>query len=481
MTIDRLTPLDRLMLGASSRWPQDIGALAFFDGTTLFDGAGRLRLEALRGAIESRLHLVPRFRQLIYTPRWGLGGPVWVDDAAFDLTEHVRERPLPEPADEALLLEVIEQLRRRPLDPTRSLWEMWFLTGLPDQRVGLYVRIHHSIADGMAAMATVVALLDTAPNAPAAARIPWTPKSRPSTRDLFTDELAHSLHSGIGAMSAIIRPRASLRRIREAWPAMRELLTEAPASETSLDRMVGPARHSRLVRSNLESLKQVGRVNGATVNDILLTLTAGGVRALLASRGEPVDGTTIRAYSPISLRRQLDGPQQGNLISQMAVPLRLREPDPARRLRQVAAETARRKALIRTSLGVLVRNRVLRRFTLMAAMRQRVNVATANIPGPQVSLYMAGARMLEVFPLIPLIADEPLGIGALSYAGGLYIGIVADSDICPDVDVLAAAFRDELDRLQSASRSSFARAGVPRGEAPAKSASADFAAARMLE
>ncbi len=133
----------------------------------------------------------------------------------------------------------------------------------------------------------------------------------------------------------------------------------------------------------------------------------------------------------------------------MAVPLRLGDPDPARRLRQVAAETTRRKALTRTSLGVLVGNRISRRLTLMVAMRQRVNVATASIPGPQAPRYLAGARMIEVFPLIPLIADEPLGIGALSYAGDLFIGIVADADVCPDIDVLAAGVRAELYALCS--------------------------------
>ncbi len=460
MMIDRLTPLDRLMLGASRRWPQDIGALAILDGATLVDAAGRLQIEAIRDAIEARLHLVPRFRQLIYTPRRWLGSPVWVDDPGFDLTSHVREHPLPPPGDEAGLLATIEQLRRRRMDPTRPLWEMWFLTGLPDQRVGLYVRIHHSIADGMAAMATVAAFFDTAPDQPVIDPIPWTPEPRPSNRHLLTDNLSHHLHSVIRAVSVVIRPRAVLRRVREAWPAMRELLTETPASKTSLDRMVGPARQVRLIRASLEAVKQAGRAQGATVNDVLLTVTAGGVRALLASRGEPVSDATIRAYSPVSLRRHLDGPQQGNLISQMAVPLRLGDAEPSRRMRQVAAETTRRKAMTRTSLGVLVRNRVLRRVTLMAAMRQRVNVATASIPGPPTPLYLAGALMLEVFPLIPLIADEPLGIGALSYAGDLFIGIVADSDACPDVDALATGIRDELEDLQSVS--------IPNGRLTAK-------------
>jgi diacylglycerol O-acyltransferase len=454
MTIDRLTPLDRLMLGASRRWPQDIGALAILDGATWFDSAGRLRIDSIRHAIEARLHLVPRFRQLIHTPRRGLGGPLWVEDPDFDLREHVRERPLSPSPDETALLQAIEQLRRRPLDPARPLWEMWLLTGLSDQRVGLYVRIHHSIADGMAAMATVAAFLDTAPDVPPAPPPPWTPQPPPLSRELVIDNLGHLIRSLTRAVSVIFRPRATFRRAREAWPAMRELLTERPATETSLNRMVGWGRQVRLVRTNLDTVKQAGRAHGATVNDVLLTITAGGVRALLQSRGESVADTTIRAYSPVSLRSRNDGVQQGNVIAQMAVPLGVGEPDPVRRMQQVATETIRRKAMTRTSLGVLVHNRILRRFTLMAAMRQRVNVATASIPGPPMPLYLAGARMLEVFPLIPLIADEPVGIGAISYAGDLLIGIVADSDACPDIDALAAGIRDELEELQSPHHSS---------------------------
>jgi WS/DGAT/MGAT family acyltransferase len=438
-----------MMLNASRRWPQDIGALVILDGATWFDPSGRLRIEVIRQAIGARLHLVPRFRQLIYTPRRGLGGPLWVDDPGFDLREHVREQPLSPAGDETGLLEAIEELRSRPPKSTRPLWEMWLLTGLSDQRVGLYVRIHHSIADGMAAMATVAAFLDTEADAPQAPPVPWTPERRPPNRELAIDNLGRHLRSLARAVSVVFRPRETLRRAIEAWPAMRELLTEQPATETSLNRMVGSGRQVRLIRTSLEAVKQAGRTRNGTVNDVLLTVTAGGVRALLESRGEPIADTTVRAYSPVSLRPREDGVQQGNLIAQMAVPLRLGEPNPSRRMQQVVAETVRRKAMARTSLGVLVHNRILRRFTLMAAMRQRVNVATASIPGPPIPLYLAGARMLEVFPLIPLIADEPVGIGALSYAGNLFIGIVADTDACPDIDVLAVGVRDELQDLQT--------------------------------
>jgi diacylglycerol O-acyltransferase / wax synthase len=178
-SIDRLTGLDQLMLRASELWPQDIGALALLDGTNLFGPGGHFRIEAVREAIESRLQLVPRFRQLVSIPRRGLGGPLWVDAPAFDLGDHVRVLPLPPDAGEAELLLAIERLRSRRLDPSRPLWELWFLTGLPNNQIALFVRLHHAIADGMAAMTNVAALLDPAADAPAAPAPPWTPTPPP--------------------------------------------------------------------------------------------------------------------------------------------------------------------------------------------------------------------------------------------------------------------------------------------------------------
>lgn len=454
MTIDRLTPLDRMMLGVSQTWPQDIGAIAILDGARLFDPVGRLRIELIREAIDSRLHLVPRFRQVIVSPRRGLGGPFWADDPTFNLAEHVSEYPAAPPASETELLATVEQLRRRPLDPSKPLWDMRFLTGLPDQRLGMFLRIHHSIADGMAAMATFASFLDPDADAPATPALPWTPHALPSTRELLADNLKRHAHSVIRGLSVIVRPRASMRQMREAWPALRELLTEQPATATSLNRMVGSSRQFRVIRANLDAVKRAGRARRATVNDVLLTITAGGVRTLLESRGEPVANTTIKTYAPVSLRLRHGGPEQGNLIAQMAVPLPLGNPDPVQRMQEVAVETANRKAKIRTNVGLLVHNRLLRRLTLMAALRQRVNVTTASIPGPPMTLHLAGARIIEVFPLIPLMADEPVGIGALSYAGKLLIGIVADLDACPDIDVLAAGVREDLETLQNVERRS---------------------------
>jgi diacylglycerol O-acyltransferase / wax synthase len=165
-SIDRLTSLDRLMLGASKRWPQDIGALAVLDGTALLDPAGELRIDAVREAIASRLHLVPRFRQVIYVPGRGLGGPLWVDAPRFDIRDHVAVRALPPGTDQTGLLAVTEELRSQRLDPSRPLRRMWFMPGLPGGRVAMFVKLHHSIADGMAAMTAIARHETGAPKCP---------------------------------------------------------------------------------------------------------------------------------------------------------------------------------------------------------------------------------------------------------------------------------------------------------------------------
>jgi wax ester synthase-like acyl-CoA acyltransferase family protein len=153
--MERLTAQDLSMLWPDDvGWPQDIGALAIVDGGGLLDQDGRFRIEAVREAIGARLRLVPRFRQLVHRPRRGLGWPLWVDAPAFDLGQHVRAFPLPPPGDESQLLLAVERLRRRRLDRSRPLWEMWFLAGLPQGRVGLFMKVHHAIADGVAGVAS---------------------------------------------------------------------------------------------------------------------------------------------------------------------------------------------------------------------------------------------------------------------------------------------------------------------------------------
>jgi WS/DGAT/MGAT family acyltransferase len=446
--VERLTAEDEIMLWPDELWPQEIGALAVLDGSCLLEPGGRFRIEAVRQTIEARLHLVPRFRQLLRVPPRGLGRPLWVDAPAFDLADHVRVAPLAAPGDEAQLLLATEQLRRCRLDRSRPLWEMWFLPGLPDGRIGLFVKMHHAIADGIAGVATVGEFLDAGPDVPAATAPPWTPAPLPTARDLFADNLHRHAEELRRAFSTLARPVPTLRSMRAAWPAMRELLAAEPAPATSLNRVVGADRNLALIRGGLDQVRQVAHAHHATVNDVLLAVTAGGLRGLLHGRGEPVDDLSLRVYVPVTLRpAQLRGRARGNRIGQMVVPLPVGMADPGRLLARIAAETAARKAKSHPSVGTVLRSRIARRVLLKVLDRQPVNITTADIPGPPRPRYLAGARLLEVFPVLPLVANVSLGVGALSYAEQFNIMAVADRNAFPDLEVFASNAEEELRAL----------------------------------
>lgn len=448
MAIERLTAEDQIMLWPDEIWPQDIGVIAVLDGSNLRDPDGRFRIEAVRAAVADRLHLVPRSRQLLYVPPPQLGGPLWVDAQAFDLSDHVRVLSLPAPGDEAQLLLAVEQVRRRRMDRSRPLWEMWFLPGLPDGRVGLFMRTHHCIADGVAGVATLGMFLDVVPDAITEPGPVWTPAPLPSTSELRSDNRRRHIDELGRGFSMLAHPVSSVQRGLAVWPAIRELLAEVELPATSLDRLVAQDRNFALVRSRIDTLKTVAHTYDAKVNDVLLTVIAGGLRALLRSRGEPVEDAVLRVYVPVSLRHGQFAGARGNQIAQMVVPLQIGVSDPFQRLQKIAAETAKRKTKTRPSVGKLPHRGVLGRTFLQLVNRQHVNVTTADLPGPEFLLYFAGARLLEVFPVLPLIGRVSLGVGAISYAGQFNITAVADKDAYPDIDVFAAGVRDELRVLE---------------------------------
>jgi len=227
-------------------------------------------------------------------------------------------------------------------------------------------------------------------------------------------------------------------------PALRELLAEKPGPQTSLNRVIGQDRTLALVRSSLQLVNEVAHAHDATVNDVLLSVIAGGLRGLLGSRGEPIEGVILPIFVPVSLRRGKSGQEGGNLISQMVVPIPLGVADPGQRLKEIAVETAKRKVVTRPSLGTMFSSRLIRGVMLKLIIRQHLNVVSADLPGPKTPLYFAGAQLLEVFPLLNLVGNESLGVGALSYAGQFNIMVVGDADAYPDIDIFAASAREEL-------------------------------------
>jgi diacylglycerol O-acyltransferase / wax synthase len=447
--MDRLSAQDLMSLWPEELgWPEDIGALAILDGRSLLDADGRFLVERAREQVRRRLHLAPRFRQLLYRPGFGLGWPLWVDAPSVDVAQHVRVRPLDSPADEAQLLLACEELRHRRLDRSRPLWEMWFLPGLPDGRVGLFMKLHHAIADGIAGVAALGAFVDLAPDPPEVVEPPWTPAAMPSARALLADNTRRRLHQLGQTLARAAHPVQTARQVRRGWPAAREAFAEGRAPRTSLNQRIGSHRRLALVRGDLDLVKRVAHAHDAKVNDVLLTAVAGGMRELLLDRGERVDGLALRAFVPVSLHTERPGQARGNLDGGMIVPLPVGEPDHLRRLGLIAAETARRKRKHRPQAGTLFRSIPVQRAALRLAARQRVmNTYVTDVPGPPVRLFFASAPLLEVFPVVPIMGNVSLGVGALSYAGQFNLTAVADRERCPDLEVFAEGVRASLAAL----------------------------------
>jgi diacylglycerol O-acyltransferase / wax synthase len=201
-----------------------------------------------------------------------------------------------------------------------------------------------------------------------------------------------------------------------------------------------------LVRHSLADTKDVAHTAGATVNDVVLAAVAGGLRDVLVARGEPVDDLVLRISVPVSLHRR-PRTANGNLDAPMIVPVPVGESDAARRLRRIAADSALRRARVRPPVFTgLLGARPAQRLILRLMRRQRlVNAYVANVVGPTEPLRLMGARLLEIFALVPITANVTLGVGVISYAGQLNLTVVADQASWPDLTV----FVDGLERAWS--------------------------------
>jgi diacylglycerol O-acyltransferase / wax synthase len=443
--LERLGPLDVANVRVESHGrPMNVAAVGVLDGAALSDAAGRLRLEEVRADVERRLQLAPRLRQVLVRPRPGLGAPVWADDPCFDIDWHVRARPVGPPGDEAALLAVCAELNQPLLDRSRPLWELWLLPGLADGNVGMLVRLHHAVADGIAAIAMIGTLFGAAPGtAPPPAR-PWRPTPAPGTWQLFTDSWRQRADAVAAAGARLGHPAALVQSAGARARQLRRALGDGLAPRVSWNRPAGTRRRLALARADLAAAKAVAHAHGGTVNDVVLAAVAGGARQLLASRGELSPGLALKATVATAARDPGDPAPVGNRAALMLVPLPVSEPDPARALAQIARVTRARKRYP----PYQPTGRFAQRAMIWAMPRQRlVNLFTSNLPGPPQPLYLAGARVLELFQAGVVQGNVTIAAGVLSYAGQLNITILGDADAVPDLDTFARGVREALTQL----------------------------------
>ena len=457
--VERLTPLDASFLSLEEpATPLHVGGVLVLE-------APRDGLESLVRHVTARLPLVPRYRQRVLTVPGHLAGPVWADDPDFDVDYHVRRSALPRPGAEAQLLDLVSRLTSRPLDRRRPLWELYLVEGLTGNRIAVVTKTHPALVDGLTAVDIGQALLDVEPNTATPHPDDWRPRRLPGPAQLVGQALGSYLldpsaavHTALGSVTDV---RVAGQRLAGAVSGMAATLRSAvfPAPASPLNAPVGRQRRVAVARADLEGLKTIRKAHGVTLNDVLLTVVAGALREWLLSRGEPLLGsTTVRTLVPVSVQPEEDV-APGSRVATHLVDLPVGEPNPRVRLTRISfamrgvAQHGRS-----VGAGTLVALTGFASPTLHALgaraarglSRRLFNLVVTNVPGPQVPLYAAGSRMLEVFPVVPLARGQGLSVGITSYDGRVWFGLNADEHIVGDVGVLASLIEEEVAELVDA-------------------------------
>lgn len=470
---DRLSTLDASFLFAEDRTTaMHVGGVMIFEHPE----SGPFDVAAFTELIEERLHLVPRYRQKVRTVPGGLGLPVWVDDPDFDIEFHVRHSALAAPGTEAVLRELVGRLLVRQLDRSRPLWEVNVVEGLEGGRFAVVTKTHHAMVDGLASMDIGAVLLDLTPTPRPTPTREWHPAREPSGLALAAGATVDLLRRPWGAIElagqvagrAVTDARATASTVAHTVGGVLSAGRRAAASRPigALNAATGQQRRYGTLRTTLDDHRTVRRAFGGTVNDVILGVVTGGLRRWLIARGEPLTAATqVRAMVPVSVRARARetgtiGPA-GNNISAYLVDLPVALDDPVQRLtllrESMEAHKRGGQAIGAATLMGLVglAPPVLHSLGVRMASRYSssfYNVLVTNVPGPPRPLYAKGARMVEMYPVVPLGGRQAVAIGITSYDGHVHYGLTADYDAMPDVDELAEALAEALAELVESAR-----------------------------
>ena len=499
----RLTALEVSLLALdTAHTPSHVGTVHIFDpGSESFD------YERLIGLIRDRIAYVPRYRQRVRGVPARVAGPVWVDDENFDLTFHVRRSALPRPGTPDELREFVGRILSRRLDRSRPLWEVYLVEGLAGNQFALVSKTHLALVDGVDTVDIGQVLLDASPQAAsgteAAAGDAWQPLPEPSSVDLLLGAVWENAQDPVvalenlrGALTGALGMAVAVGEVVGGiGGALGDLAGDALRGprpvRSPLAGLVSEQRRYATVSMRLADLRAVRAEHSHTINDVVLAVVTGGLRSWLLTRGESIgSGSSLTALVPMSVTE--DDGEPTSLGSQVAPHLQrlpIGEPNPLMRLHQVAYATEAHKDTGRAvgarslsdiagfapttlhALGVRVSAEV---------MRKQHDLLVTNVPGPQVPLYAAGARLAASYPVLPLSAGHLLTIGVTSYNGEVFIGLTADRDAIRDLDVLAQCLADALEELLDTTvRDARVRQPTRKATPAARRAAAKKSAARQ--
>jgi diacylglycerol O-acyltransferase len=391
---------------------------------------------------------------------------VWVDDPHFNIRYHVRHTALPAPGGEEQLQRLSGRVFSQRLDRAKPLWEIWLVEGLDDgERFALLAKTHHALVDGISGMDITTVLFDSQPDPTpvAAPERAWVPRPLPTGAQLLADALLELATEPVelarGARTLLRGPRELAGSLSAPVKGVGALLRAggdlAPASPFNVP--IGPHRRFTWVQADLATVRSVKSLLGGTVNDVVLAAVAGALGRHLRRAGHPTDGLVLRAMVPVSVRADPERGALGNRVSAIYAPLPVGVTDPIERLRAVHEATRDLKssgqavgAEVLTQIAGFAPPTIMAQAARLQSRQRLFNLVVTNVPGPQHSLFLLGRRLEHIYPMVPLAANQALGIALLSYDGQLDFGLCTDFDALPGVGALAEDLRAALAELAAA-------------------------------
>jgi len=450
----RMTSLDAGFLYLErAQAPLHVGCLLQLDGA--------LSLAGLMRHMESRMPRLRRFSQRPAPTPFALAHPAGEDDRDFDQRHHVQRWRVPEPGGDAELGELVETLMARSLERRRPLWEAHLVEGPDGGGAALLFKVHHCMIDGVSGAALLQVLLETSRHAPH--RVPPAPpEDRPSPParavETASAALAGSARLAVGALDVLRRTpvRHSVGALREAGSfALAAAIGERQRMPWNAP--LGARRSLALTRLSLQDARWIRSAHGGTVNDVVLTALAGGLRRYLQASGVSLRDATLHALVPVSLRSPGEVGTLGNRISALRVPLALAPEQELERLR-ATCETMEglkeRRAFV--GLGLLLGAIELLPAPLVALAGSRArldafaHLVASNVPGPREQLSIAGHPVRAIHAIAPITDGMGLSVAIFSYRGWLHLTLYADADLVPDLDKLRAAIEEAFAALRGA-------------------------------
>jgi WS/DGAT/MGAT family acyltransferase len=464
--MEQLTEMDYTFVQMeSSRTPMHISPVLFYDQS----GAkgGKVRFKDILATFENNLHKSAIFRRKLAGSSMGMDTPYWVEDPNFDIEFHVRHIALPKPGDWRQLCILLARLQARGLDMRRPLWEAYVIEGLngvqglPDNSFAVMLKVHHSAIDGVSGAEIISAIHSLSPKTePHKTEDNWEGEADPSPLKVWSRAYLNTVKRPVKLMETV---GGLVPRIIQAGKEKPET-DKAVAVKTPFSGKVSAYRVTDSVVLDLDRVKAVkNAVDGATVNDVIVSVVGGGMRKYLQARDELPD-TTLVCGAPINVRQSSDSDSRGNQVGMMTIKLATDVEDPLERLQAVRASARESKdfssavgaeTMMNISQGLAppmvgMGFKVATLAALMSDVALPVHTVVSNVPGPQAPLYLAGARMHMLVGMGLLMDMMGLFHGVMSAAGKISINFLSCREMMPDPEFYRQCLEEAWQELETA-------------------------------